>query len=469
MSKEINMKKSKIALFALLPIIAVLFVFCAGLGSQNDEVSQRKIITFGASEKLNTKLSGNITWRSSDENIVRVDQEGTITASGIGDLSIGRGSARITARADDQTEVFAVTVTLDGEADMLTLSPLKDDFSDYFLLGNIFNPNDVSTTRVTNERLIRHYNVLTAENNMKPDKLSPSRGSYDFSAADRMVNAAIGSGFKVVGHTLLWHSQIPEWQAALRNNNTSPEVTLQYMKDYITRIVTHYKGRIYSWDVINEAFPDGGYNSGSDWKNVMRKDNNGNPWYMKLGADFVYEGFLAARLADPGAILYYNDYNLDQTAKATMVRNMVRDVNARFKQEYPNETRLLIEGIGMQGHHNTGISAASIRNSINLFRPLGVIISISELDILSQRWGDYSPSRTPPTNSGKLWAANLYGEFFSVFLENSDIIERVTFWGVYDEQSWRRSGLPLLFEGNPTSRAKPSYYKVIEALNKHKP
>jgi endo-1,4-beta-xylanase len=241
--------------------------------------------------------------------------------------------------------------------------------------------------------------------------------------------------------------------------NQPKEEALNAMKKFITDVMTHYKGKIYSWDVLNEGFPDGVGASGN-WKNSMRKEN---PWFTAIGADFVYEGFLAARLADPGAILYYNDYNMDNNGKATMVRNMVRDVNARYKDEYPAETRLLIEGIGMQSHHNTGVSAASIRSSLNLFRPLGVKISISELDILSQSYQDYAAKKAV-TDYGKMAAANLYGNYFKLFIENSDIIERVSFWGVYDEQSWRARGAPLLFEGSSTSKAKPAYYKVIEAL-----
>jgi endo-1,4-beta-xylanase len=290
---------------------------------------------------------------------------------------------------------------------------------------------------------------------MKPAYLSPSQGSYSWTTADQMVNAARTSGFKVVGHTLLWHSQNAGWM-----NNVTGATALTTMKKYVTDVVTHFKGKIYSWDVLNEAFPDG-VSAGADWKTVMR---NENPWFKAIGPDFVYEGFLAARLADPDAILYYNDYNLDQNGKATMVRNMVRDVNERYKSEYPDVTRNLIEGIGMQSHHNIYISVSSIRNSLNLFRPLGVKISITELDILSQSWFEYS-SNLAPTENGKQQAANLYGECFKLFIQNNDIIERVTFWGVYDEQSWRARAKPLLFEGSPTSRAKPAYYKVIDALD----
>ena len=344
------------------------------------------------------------------------------------------------------------------------LPPMKNDFEGKFMIGNIFNPSDVSSSGEINTVLTRHYNVLTAENNMKPSQLSPGKGSYNWTTADRMVGAARASGFKVVGHALLWHNQIPSWQ-----QNISAETALEDMKQYIADVVGHFKGKIYSWDVLNEAFPDGGISATNDWKSVIRKEN---PWFKALGADFVYEGFLAARLADPAAILYYNDYNTDNVGRATMIRDMVRDVNQRYKEAYPSETRLLIEGVGMQEHHNAGISANSIRNTLNLFKPLGVKISVSELDVLIVTWSEFSPigQGTGKQNSikgekrtkGLEKQADLYGQYFKVYLEFSDIIERVSFWGVTDDKSWRSAGLPLLFD--PDGKAKDAYYKVIESL-----
>ena len=356
--------------------------------------------------------------------------------------------------------------------DIMNLPPLWDQFSGYFDIGNIFNPGDISGGKISNERLTRHYKTLTAENHMKPSNLSYglSQGIifYNFNEANRMVNAARASGFKVVGHTLLWHSQIPQWQRELRTDNTSSAVALQYMKDYITRVVSEFEGRVYKWDVLNEAFPDGGYTA--TWKTSMRGDPQGNPWYMKIGPDFVFEGFLAARLADPNAILYYNDYNLNHDPaktpnKAYMVRDMVRDVNLKWEGDPRYDGKKLIQGIGMQSHHNIYVPASQVKASLALFKPLGVEISISELDVLSQSFGDFD-KKISPTEDGKTKAAELYGEYFKVFLEYRDIIKRVTFWGVTDDKSWRSSGLPLLFDSN--GRAKPAYHEVIKALEAFK-
>jgi endo-1,4-beta-xylanase len=347
-----------------------------------------------------------------------------------------------------------------GSDDIMSLPSMKEQFSEYFMMGNIFNPNDAPTaSAITNTKLTLHFNVLTAENNMKPSYISNGPSSYNFTIADRMVNAARASHFQVVGHTLLWHSQNAGWM-------TSSSCTLANMKTYVTGVVTHFRGKIYSWDVLNEVFPDG-VSASADWKNVMRQEN---PWYKAIGSTFVYEGFLAARLADPDAILYYNDYNMDNVGKATMVRDMVRDVNAQYKEAYPAETRLLIEGIGMQSHHNTNVTAAQIKASLELFKHLKVKISISELDVLGQSYQQFAAvgqgtnkhNSSTVTAAGLETQARLYGEYMKVFLEYSDIIERVSLWGVTDDQSWRSAGKPLLFDAQ--GKAKASYHSFVGAL-----
>jgi endo-1,4-beta-xylanase len=419
-------------------------------------------------------LNKNVTWTSDTPNIVSVSEDGIVKAlnftenrSGT-DSSAGTGTAIITVKTEDGefTDTITVTTTMASQTDMMTLPPMKDQFADYFMMGNIvrsYGDIDLMSGAITNTRLTRHFNVLTAENVMKPSYYGGSRSDgtvtgLGYTQSDNFVNAATTGGFKVHAHVLLWHSQNGTWINAVASENK--ETAIAAMKSYITQVVDHFKGKIYSWDVLNEAFPDGV--SASNWKTSMRSEN---PWFKAIGSDFVYEGFKAARLADPVAILYYNDYNLNEVGKSTLVANMVSDVNEAWKTDKQYDNRLLIEGIGMQSHHNTGVSASSIRASLNRFKPLGVIISISELDVLSGSYNDYSNS-VAPANSQKLSAANLYGQYFDLFFEFVDIIERVTFWGVYDAVSWRARSLPLPFEGNPTSLAKPAYYKIIESLEK---
>jgi GH35 family endo-1,4-beta-xylanase len=426
------------------------------------------------------------TWTSSDPDVVSVSDNGTITALKYTDETTGTGQATLTFTTKDGgfTDTCVVTVTMAAQEHINDLKPLKDLFKYYFMMGNIFDPGDVPDDKTINKPwLIRHYNILTPQNQMKPVYMcgrpptGAAPGQYDeanIATAKRMIAAARANGIKVQGHCLLWHEQIPRWQENLRTSADTKEEVLGYLREYITYIVTEFKGSIYAWDVLNEVFPNGVIAT-DNWKNVMRSGSEGNPWYMKLGADFVYEGFLAARQADPDIILYYNDYSLDLAGKAAMVRDMVRDVNKKYADEHPEANgRKLIEGIGMQSHHNANVTAAAIKKTLDLFRPLGVKISVSELDLLAQTYNDYEARRTP-TNAALLKQAIMYGEYFNVFLEYSDIIERITFWGVSDASSWRSSALPLPFDGRregwtliPESiKAKPAYYKMIEALENY--
>ena len=390
-----------------------------------------------------------VTWSSSKPAVVKVE-DGTVTAA-------SSGTSKITVKTEDGGFTADITVTVVGNDNIMALPAMKTQFAGKFMMGNIFNPSDITgsgaSATMNSERLTRHFDVLTAENNMKPSYISTGQGQYNFTTADNMVNAARASGFQVVGHTLLWHSQNAGWM-------TSANCNVNNMKTYITAVVDHFKGKLYSWDVLNEVFPDG-VSASADWKTAMRSNN---PWFASQGSDFVYQGFLAARLADPNAILYYNDYNLDNVGKATMVRNMVRDVNQQYATAYPNETRKLIEGIGMQSHHNTNVQASSIRASLNLFKPLGVKISISELDVLAQGYSSAleGANKAPAAGNNLTLQATRYGEYMKVFLEFSDIIERVSIWGITDDKSWRSAGQPLLFD--PAGKAKAAYFSFVKAL-----
>jgi endo-1,4-beta-xylanase len=455
----------------------------------------------------------NITWVSSDSNVVSVDEDGTVTAVGFTSGGTTRfsnggtttnpntfpatGTATITATTADGgfTDTITVTATMEALVDIMDLPPLKDQFANYFMIGNIARSSgDITgsgtSAAISQARLTRHYNILTSENNMKPQNMTSARNTstgaitYTWTNADNFVNAAENAGLKVVGHTLLWHSQNPNWvwsQIASQTGTAvaSKEAALAAMRAYIAAVAGRYKGRIYSWDVLNEAFPDNA-SSSANWKDAIRKNASGegqdaNPWYVAIGSDFVYEGFLAARLADPGAILYYNDYNTDMPNRARLIRDMVQEVNAKYltggdKPAGEAPGRLLIEGIGMQEHHNNGITAARIRTTINTFRPLGVKLAVTELDIIAvPQYNDLGGSgannnhnAANVTNNTLLIQARLYGEYMNLYLENADIIERVSLWGITDNTSWRSRGLPLLFDHN--GRAKPAYYRFTAAI-----
>jgi len=444
------------------------------------------LLTIGAKKDLSSLLGASmsgqtVTWSSSDPTKVSVDANGNITSNLTSFTAAEGGSKKyteepakaqvtITAIAGGNAKTFKVTATIEAQENIMELPPLKDRFPAGILVGNIAASGDAGASSIINTKLTRHFNALTSENDMKPSSVSNGRNSatgvisYTWNNADKFVNAAAASKFEIIGHTLLWHSQIPAWQTNMATESKATALTA--MKQFINDVMTRYKGKIYSWDVLNEAFPDG-VSAGSDWKNVMRQEN---PWYKAIGSDFVYEAYLEARKADPKAKLYYNDFNTDQIGKATMIRDMVRDVNNKYKNEYPAETRLLIEGIGMQEHHNTGVSASNINAALTLFKAIGVKVSVSEIDVLGQDWSSFSSvgqgankqNQSTVTNNGLLTQASLYQQYMQVYMKFTDIIERISFWGITDNQSWRSAGLPLLFDNN--GKAKPAYYRFIGAL-----
>jgi len=461
-------------------LIIVLFIFgCKDEEEPEMPLAQSTVLlTVGNSKNLAAMLDARfngktITWSSSDSTKVTVSASGIITSNIISFTTAEGGSKKYTegpARAealvtaktpDNKTQEFKVIATTEAQEKIMDLPPLKDRFPPGFLVGNIATGSSVSGT------LSRHFNALTSENGMKPEKISNGRNTstgvinYTWNNADSFVKSATDLNIKVIGHTLLWHSQIPQWQKDMANE-PNKATALAAMKTYITDVVTHFKGKIYSWDVLNEAFPDG---SSGIWKDKIRPEN---PWYKAIGSDFVYEGFLAARLADPDAILYYNDFNTDNSNRANLIRDMVKEVNDKYlalsADNKPAEEaagRLLIEGIGMQEHHNFGVSAANIRTTLGKFKAIGVKVSVTELDVLAQSWSDYS-SRNAVTNNGLLTQADLYRQYMAVYKDFADIIERITFWGVTDNQSWRSTGLPLLFDKD--GKAKPAYYKFVGAI-----
>jgi endo-1,4-beta-xylanase len=417
-----------------------------------------------------------VTWSSDKPTVATVAADGTVTAA-------VSGTAKITVKTEDGDFTDVTTVTVVGNDDIMALPAMKTQFAGKFLIGNIINPGDISgsgaSATISNTRLTRHFNALTAENNMKPSYLisgyNASTNTVTWNTNNKaiavgFVNAAQKAGIKLIGHTLLWHSQNASW---MTNIGTDKNAALTAMKTYITAVVgdAEFKGKIYSWDVLNEIFPDG-VSASATWTDVMRKTGDSqaaNPWYVAIGSDFVYEGFLAARKADPNAILYYNDYNMDQVGKATMVRNMVQAVNNKYRTSSDKPAgeaagRLLIEGIGMQSHHNTNVQASSIKNTLELFKPLGVKISISELDVLAQGYSSALEGANKPPAAGNnlTLQATRYGEYMKLFLEYSSMMGRVSIWGITDDKSWRAAGEPLLFDKN--GKAKPAYISFIKAL-----
>ncbi|MEU4766539.1 endo-1,4-beta-xylanase [Actinosynnema sp. NPDC023794] len=271
--------------------------------------------------------------------------------------------------------------------------------------------------------LNREFNMVTAENEMKMDATEPSQNQFSYGNADRIVNHARAQGMRVRGHALAWHSQQPGWM-----QNMSGTALRNAMLNHITQVATYYRGKIYAWDVVNEAFQDG--SSGA------RRDSN----LQRTGNDWIEAAFRAARAADPGAKLCYNDYNTDDWthAKTQAVYRLVQD----FKQR-----GVPIDCVGLQSHFNSQSPVpGNYQTTLSSFAALGVDVQITELDI---------------EGSGSAQASN-YERVVKACLAVSRCTG-ITVWGIRDTDSWRASGTPLLFDGSGNKKA--AYTSTLNALN----
>ncbi|NLY43533.1 MAG: endo-1,4-beta-xylanase [Clostridiaceae bacterium] len=349
----------------------------------------------------------------------------------------------------------------------ITIPSLADAYKENFLLGNIISPNQINTE--TTNMFKHHYNVVTAENHMKPSMISNAKGVYNFSSADSIISWAQQNDIKVHGHTLVWHSQSPNW--LYRNPDNTPltrSEARQNMQDYINNVAGHFAGKVISWDVVNEAF-EGGSLPVTDWKAVTRKNS---PWYLayangadtakgESGADYIYDAFVFARLADPNAILVYNDYNETDAWKREAMVLMVEDLNAKWLNDPRNTDpeRKLIERIGMQSHHFTQYPPVSfVEASIRRFIQAGVMIDVSELDI---GYGSYNgPTNQTLNDKQQVEQAIYYARLFEIYKAYDAYITRVTFWGQADSLSWRSDYSPLVFDR--AYAPKEAYYAVLD-------
>ena len=275
----------------------------------------------------------------------------------------------------------------------------------------------------------------------------------------------------VVGHTLVWHSQTPNWVFAgtnappaseteaeppqrFRRRFTGPrasrEELLERMRNHIHTVVGRYKGKVKAWDVVNEAIADGGP------ENFLRN----SLWLQIIGPDFIAKAFQYAHEADPDAILRYNDYGLENPVKRQKLIKLVKSLQ---------EQHVPIHAIGSQAHVNVATTYETMYQSLADMRALGLLIHVTELDVNTAAAGQRDTSANIAENASATQGglvddtekklADAYAGLFRAFLKHRDSVEMVTFWGVNDAVSWRRSGSPLLFNGE--NQPKPAFGAVI--------
>ncbi|MGQ9856552.1 MAG: endo-1,4-beta-xylanase [Fervidobacterium sp.] len=326
-------------------------------------------------------------------------------------------------------------------APQLEIPALKEVFKDYFKIG-VALPARTLVNELDRQLVLKHFNSITAENEMKPESLLVAPGKYDFSQADQYIKFAEENNLAIRGHTLIWHSQTPDWFFRDETGKLlSREAMIARMREYIHTVVGHFKGKIYAWDVVNEAIdpsqPDGYSKS---------------LWYQIIGPEYIELAFKFAHEADPNAKLFYNDYNEYEPRKRDFIYKLVKELK---------EKNVPIHGIGMQQHIGVTTSIEQIEQAIALFSTIpGIEIHMTEID-LSVYKDQTSNYQTVPYSS-LLEQADVYRKLFDVYKKYSNVITSVTFWGLKDDYSWKnqsRNDWPLLFDKD--YQAKLAYWAIV--------
>ena len=343
---------------------------------------------------------------------------------------------------------------------------LKDAFKDSFYIGAAMSNAQLKGQDALGVDVIENnFSSIVAENCMKSGQIQPLEGKFSFDLADQFVAFGEQNNLHMVGHALLWHSQAPRWFFVdEEGNDVSREVLIERMRTHINTVVKRYKGAIKGWDVLNEAILDDGTLRNSKFLQIIGED------YIPLAFQFAHE-------ADPGAELYYNDYNEWHVGKRETIVKLVNSLK---------EKGIRIDGIGMQGH--MGMEYPSVKEyeeAIEAYAAAGVKVMITEWDIsalpkasrnITSNISDtvaYKKEINPytdglPADVLSSWEKR-YLDFFKLFIKHQEKISRVTLWGVSDAGSWKndfpvvgRTDYPLLFDRN--YKEKPVVQEIIKLI-----
>ena len=351
-------------------------------------------------------------------------------------------------------------------------STLKNVFKNHFHIGVALSQDQISGKEPkTLEIVEKHFNSITPENILKWEEIHPEPSRYNFEAVDRFVEFGEKNKMHIVGHTLVWFYQTPDWVFQDETGKSlSREALLERMKDHIFTIMSRYKGRIHGWDVVNEAISQDG---------EFRKSK----WFEILGEDHIIKAFEYAHQADPDAELYYNEYDYEIKPKCEGVIKLIKDLQSKGVH---------LDGVGIQGHWFVDYpQIEEIENYVAELSNLGVNIMITELDVSAlpfypvdskvvdissfdaESQKKYNPYPDGMPESAQEDLANRYAELFSLFLKYREKFSRITFWAVHDGQTWRnyhpisgRTDYPMLFDRN--CKPKPALNAIIKIANEGK-
>ena len=377
--------------------------------------------------------------------------------------------------------IFFLSILISVHSQDTNKKGLSDYYKDHFMIGTIYhgavlgndnhNLNQKKEFEITN----REFNAITAENCMKPMYLIDENGAYDFEESDAFVAYAQSNGLTIIGHTLVWKNSAPDWFFKGDDGKVvSRDVLIQRLEAYIETVVTRYKGKIAYWDVVNEAVDIFRTKDGQKYAKLKP-----TPWHDIIGDDYIKIAYEAAHRADPDCKLLYNDFNMYQKEKIDFIIAMVKSLRT---QGVP------IHGIGSQGHmFMQHPLLEEVEYWLKACYKANIPLHITEMDIsvLPNAWkhkgasvedrfdlaAEFNPySKGIPERVLKQQARR-YKALFKLFLKYSSNVERVTFWGVWDGNSWRnylpmqgRTDYPLLFDRN--FKKKPAYHALKALVNK---
>nr|WP_148221685.1 endo-1,4-beta-xylanase [Caldicellulosiruptor owensensis] len=328
-----------------------------------------------------------------------------------------------------------------------TIPSLAEKYKEYFKIGAAVTVKDLEG--VHGEILVKHFNSLTPENDMKFERIHPDEHRYNFDAVDKMKEFAIKNNMKMRGHTFVWHNQTPEWVFKDREgNDVSRELLIERLREHIKTVCDRYRDIVYAWDVVNEAVED-------KTEKLLRDSN----WRRIIGDDYIKIAFEIAKEYAGEGKLFYNDYNNEMPYKLEKTYKLLKEL---IDKETP------IDGIGIQAHWNIWDKNLidNLKRAIEMYASLGLEIQITELDMSVFEFEDRRTDLLEPAEEMMELQAKVYEDVFKVFREYKGVITSVTFWGISDKHTWKdnfpvigRKDWPLLFDVN--GKPKEAFFRIV--------